>query len=103
MPDFSTFKGYKIRDVDTFDRFRIDNDIALCQCTDSDAIGVTNCSEKVGVVPSSGLTLSSVSGMVGIVAPLPNKRKRGLLSLGEIGYILHLDIKQNCMLCKYSY
>jgi hypothetical protein len=59
--------------------------------------------------PSSEISSESISGRGGLMVallcllcPFPEQVKKGLLSLGEIGYILFLYIIQNCMLCKNS-
>jgi hypothetical protein len=72
----------------------------LCHYTNADAIGVTYCSETKGAVTKEGTVFFViVIGMVGIVAPFPSRQKKGLLLLGEIGYIMFLSIIENCMLC----
>jgi len=49
-----------------------------------------NTFETNGAFPPHGTALSSVTGMVEIVIPFANGRKKRLLSRGVFGYILHL-------------
>jgi hypothetical protein len=61
---------------------------------------VINCSETIGALSEEGTALFVTAiGMVGIVAQVSNMRKKGLLSLGEIGYILVLYI--SCKIACY--